>query len=146
MWLARYVGDAQGALYLAFVADNVARPDAQALGFVGWVVELANFQRKTAATNTAIEIVSHALHHRDPLVQRLTKPPANLAPIRFCRRPPFGQAGHDVFDLINRQTDLLRDQDERQSANIGPFIAPLIAFIAIRGQQTLAFIEPDGGD
>src|SRR5690606_14210861 len=73
-------------------------------------------------------------------------PPADLLPVGQRRRAALRQLGELLLDLGKRETELLRDEDEADAANVRAEETALVAARAECGEQSFRFVIAKRGD
>src|SRR3954447_494536 len=120
-------------------------PASESGGVVGGVEQAARLERETAAADARRQPAADRLQHLDPLVE-LARPTARQSlPVALRRRLVRGQRVQRVPDPLERDPRLLAGLDERDSSERRRDVAPLVALGALRGDQSLPFVEPQGG-
>jgi hypothetical protein len=120
------------------VAEHIARPRPALCRLVLAVVESAFLERQATAADAIVEQLACPRERDDLRIDPRAQPGADPRPVGRVRRPPRGQARQFGGDFLEAQPQLLRDQDERDAANIGAQEAPLAAAGAQRLDQSLA--------
>jgi len=127
------------------VAQEVARARAQLACRVMGVVELARFERETAATDAGSELIAQVHQQSDLLVESRAPQRCQPLPVLLGRRGMVGERGEGAADFIELQPDLLRSLDEREPAQHAPLIPPLVAIGPLGLDQPVRFVEAQRG-
>src|SRR4029079_96539 len=125
--------------------DPVARAGPEARGVVARVRQLAAVEREAAAADALRQPELEALELGDPLVDpRLPRrgEPRPVAPAGSVVRRELGQL---VSDLVEGHAEALGEDDERDPAQHGAWIAPMPGARALRGDETALLVEPQRG-
>ncbi len=94
------------------------------------VVERAFRQAEASTADAAVQIVAQAHQCVDSLIQVCAERFADLFPVFWCWRPVSGQAGQNLADFRQGQSELLRDHHKTEPPDICPLIPALSARIA----------------
>ena len=100
-------------------------------------------QAEAAAADTFIQLHPGAVEQRDAGVDFLAQRSADGLPVVHRRSAALRQLGQLLFDLGEAQSELLRDQDKAQPADVAAQEAALVAAGAQRLDQALVLLITD---
>src|SRR5262249_19333166 len=125
------------------IADPVAGAGTAARGAVAGVREPAAVEGEAAAADALPQPAAEPLELRDPLVDPGHPGPGEpcpVAPARHAVRVELGELG---ADLVERQADPLRKDDEGDAPEDVARVAPLPAVTALGSDQAALLVEAE---
>lgn len=137
-------GAVQGSRSRRTVADPVARTGAAAARPVAGIGQPASVERETPAPDALGEPQLQALELGDALLDPRGPPARKPTPILARRRALRRKAGKLLTDLVERETDPLRENDERDPPEDRPPIPPMTGSGPLRLDETARLIEAQG--
>lgn len=127
------------------IADPVARPWTEAARSVVRVREPAAVQGQAPAADALGESRPQALELGDALVNPRSPRGREPRPVAACGRTIGGEPAELGADLIEREADSLREDDEGNAAQYGAGEAPVTRARTFRGDQTALLVEAKRG-
>jgi len=123
--------NAQGAVRLGAIrlrphsSEPVARPRSPASGSVGRIGKIASIDRKTPTSDAFRESRSEPLEFRNPLIDPFHPLARKMRPVSSRGDTISRKLGKFLADLVEREPEPLREDDERDPAQHGTGVAAM---------------------
>src|SRR6185503_5882965 len=125
----------------AVLANPEPRPRARAPHAIPGIGKLALLQRQASAADALRETGFQALQLGDAIVDAPRPAGGQFPPVRSFRHAVAGQLRELNADFLERQTDLLRKDNEGDAAEDGARVAAVAGPGPLRRDQSAAFIK-----
>ncbi len=133
-WLGEVVGG---------VSEEIPRTAAEANGHIFGVVDRALVERKTTATNTAVEFVPQQRELGDLVVEPSAPTGRDSGPVALGWCPVARKTFENFANVSERSTNPLSRKDERDPTDRVTPKSPLTAAGSSRSDKALLVIETD---
>jgi hypothetical protein len=106
-------------------SDPIARPGSLASGSVGRIGKIASIDRKTPTSNAFCEARPEPLELRNPLIDPFHPLARKMRPVSPRGDTISRKLGKFLADLVEREPEPLREDDERDPAKHGTGVAAM---------------------
>ena len=119
----------------------ISRASATAAGAIAWIRELTSIERQASATDALGQPLLHPFQLRDALIDAPCPTGGQLGPIRTVGGAIAGQSRKLYPDFVQRETDLLRKDDESDAPQYASGISAMARIVPFRSDQPLFLVE-----